>query len=136
MSCTRNCKLCDKFVISSSVTFAGGNLVINLPNRSYRNKCKYCIVIAQAIPSTTTINAPVVFTIGTGTTQFPFQTRCCVGITASQISTRRIYPVRVNTDVTTSTGSGAFVYIGRNCLPKTDVVETEAIDEETTPATE
>ena len=67
MSCKPVCKLCDKFVISQSVTFTGGNLVINLPAGSYNNNCKYCIVVAQSIPDTTTINAPVFVTIGTGT---------------------------------------------------------------------
>ena len=65
MACKPVCKLCDKLVISQSVTFAGGNLVVNLPAGSYNNGCKYCIVVAQAIPAETTINAPVVATIGT-----------------------------------------------------------------------
>ncbi len=77
MSCKTNCKLCDRLVISQAVTFAGGNLVVNLPAGSYRNGCKYCIVIAQAIPDTATINAPVVVTIGTGTQQYPLTNRCC-----------------------------------------------------------
>lgn len=59
MACKNVCKLCDKLVLSQAVTFAGGNLVINLPAGSYGNGCKYCIVVAQAIPSTATINAPV-----------------------------------------------------------------------------
>ena len=58
MACKPVCKLCDKLVLFQSVTFAGGNLVINLPAGSYGNGCKYCIVVAQAIPATTTINAP------------------------------------------------------------------------------
>ncbi len=131
MACAKNCKLCDRFVMTQSVTFTGGNLILNLPERAYNNRCKYCIVIAQALPDTTTINAPVVFTIGTGTTQYPFNTRCCVGITACQIHTRRIYPAIVNTDITTSTGTGAFIYVGNKRLPETDVISAGALEEAT-----
>ena len=82
MACKPVCKLCDRLVISQAVTFAGGNLVINLPAGSYRNGAKYCIVVAQAIPDTATINAPVVVTIGTGTEQYPLTNRCCAQLTA------------------------------------------------------
>ena len=71
MSCKNVCKLCDRLIISQAITFTGGNLVVNLPAGSYNNNEKYCIVLAQAIPETTTINAPVVITIGTGTQQYP-----------------------------------------------------------------
>ena len=54
MGCKPVCKLCDRLVISQAVTFTGGNLVINLPAGNYRNGCKYCIVVAQAIPATAT----------------------------------------------------------------------------------
>ena len=49
MSCKPVCKLCDKLVISSGVTFTGGNVVINIPAGDYRNGCKYCLVVAQAM---------------------------------------------------------------------------------------
>lgn len=134
MACLGNVngKLCNKYIISQSVTFTGGNLVVNLPNRAYNNGQLFCLIIAQAIPDTTTINAPVVFTIGTGTVNFPFNTKHCITITASQLKTRTIYPVRVNTDITTSTGTGAFIYVGNRCLPQTDVVSVEVIDQDTT----
>ena len=63
MACKNVCKLCDRLIISQAITFTGGNLVVNLPDGSYNNNEKYCIVLAQAIPETTTINAPVVITI-------------------------------------------------------------------------
>ena len=75
MACANVCKLCDRFVISQAVTFAAGQLEINLPAGSYANGCKYCIVIAQTIPAATTITAPVVITIGDGTEEYPL-TRC------------------------------------------------------------
>ena len=65
MSCKNVCKLCNHLVISQSVAFTGGNLVVTLPAGSYSNGEKYCIVIAQSIPEATTITAPVMIQIGT-----------------------------------------------------------------------
>lgn len=111
MSCPTSCKLCDKLIISQSVTFTGGNLVINLPAGAYRNNCKYCIVVAQSIPATTTINAPVVVTIGTGTQQYPLTACDCAPVTACGIRTRTRYSVKVVTSPTT----GTFRMLGRAC---------------------
>ena len=109
--CKPVCKLCDRLVISQAVTFASGVLTINLPAGSYNNGEEYCIVIAQSIPSTATIGAPVVITIGTGTVQYPL-TKCnCAQATACNIRTRTRYAVRVST---TSTG-GSFRLLGRTC---------------------
>lgn len=111
--CVKNCRLCDRFILSQAITFDGTNLVVNLPASAYGNCQKYCIVLAQSIPETTTINAPVVFTIGTGTTLYPFVNCDCTPIYASQVRTRRIYSTRVNTAVDT----GVFKYIGKCYLP-------------------
>ena len=111
MSCKNSCKLCDRLIISQSVTFAGGLVVINIPAGSYRNNEKYCIVIAQSIPSTATINSPVVVTIGTGTVQYPL-TKCnCAQATVCNIRTRTKYSTRL---VTTATG-GSFRMLGHSC---------------------
>lgn len=111
MSCKPVCKLCDKLVISQDVTFDGTNLVINIPAGSYSDGCKYCIVVAQTIPAATTINAPVVVTIGAGTVLYPL-TRCdCAQVTACGIRTRTRYSTRV---VTTPTG-GSFRLMGKTC---------------------
>ena len=99
--------------LPQTVTFEDDTLVINLPVGGYNNNCKYCIVIAQAIPEETTINAPVVFTIGDGTTTFPFLNKDCTPILASQIRTRKLYPAKVATNVAT----GVFKYVGNCCLP-------------------
>ena len=90
MSCKPVCKLCDNLVISQAVAFTGGNLEINLPAGSYKNGEKYCIVVAQTIPTTTTINAPVYITIGTGTELYPLTKRNC-----SQELRRALEPVHV-----------------------------------------
>ena len=109
--CKNACRLCPRFVISESVTFDGTSLVINLPAGSYNDGCRYCIVVAQPIPAITTINAPVVITIGDGTVQYPL-TRCnCAPATACNIHTRTIYSVRVETSATT----GTFRMLTRTC---------------------
>lgn len=114
MACKNVCKLCDRLIISQAVTFAGGTLIINLPAGSYQNGQKYCIVVAQSIPDTATINAPVVVTIGTGTVQYPL-TKCnCAQVTACGIRTRTKYSTVVGT---TATG-GTFRLLGRPaCAP-------------------
>ena len=111
MSCKNVCKLCDRLILSQAVTFAAGTLTINIPAGSYSDGCKYCIVIAQAIPAATTINAPVVITIGTGTVAYPLNNRCCAQVTACAIRTRTRYATVVST---TPTG-GAFKLLGRGC---------------------
>lgn len=111
MSCKNVCKLCRRLVISQSVTFNGTSLVINLPAGGYQNCEKYCIVVAQTIPATTTINAPVVFTIGTGTVQYPLVSCNCRPVTACGIRTRTKYSVCVETTSTAAT----FRMLGKPC---------------------
>lgn len=103
MSCKNVCRLCDRLIISQSIQFTGGNLVINLPAGSYSNNCKYCIVLAQAMPTATTIGAPVVFTIGTGTQLYPLVNKCCRPVTACGVRTRTKYSVCVETTATGAT---------------------------------
>lgn len=111
MACKSTCRLCKNLILSQAVTFTGGNLVINLPAGSYRNGEKFCIIVAQAIPATTTINAPVVVTIGTGTQQYPLTNRCCAQVTACGIRTRTKY----STVVSTSATGGTFKLLGNTC---------------------
>lgn len=111
MSCKPVCQLCDKLVISQSVTFTGGNLIVNIPAGSYSDNCKYCIVIAQAIPDATTRIAPVYITIGTGTVLYPLVKCNCAQVTACGIRSRAKYSTVVST---TATG-GSFRLLGRVC---------------------
>ena len=114
MACKPVCKLCDNLIISQSVTFTGGTLIVNLPAGSYGNCCKYCIIIGQAIPDTTTINAPVVITIGAGTEQYALVNRCCAQVTACGVRTRTKYSVFVATSAT----GGTFKLLGQPaCAP-------------------
>ena len=116
-------------MISQAVSFTGGNLVVNLPAGSYQNGQKYCIVVAQAIPDATTINAPVYITIGTGTALYPL-TKCnCAQVTACGIRTRTKYSTIVST---TATG-GTFKLLGRPaCAPNNQLAAVDG----TAPTTE
>ncbi len=105
------CRLCRRLIISEAVTFADGTLTINLPAGAYNNGEKYCIVVAQAIPADTTINAPVVITIGDGTEEYPLTNRCCAQVTACGIRTRTRYA----TVVSTSAVGGTFKMLGNPC---------------------
>lgn len=106
-----NCKLCPNLVISQAVTFANGTLTINLPAGSYNNGQRYCIVIAQSIPTTATITAPVVVTIGAGTEEYPLVGCNCAQLTACAIRSRTRYATRVVTD----SAGGSFRLMGRAC---------------------
>ena len=112
MSCKNVCKLCDKLIISTAVTFtAGTGLVITIPEGSYNDGCKYCLVVAQTIPVATTINAPVFIQIGTGTELYPVNKCDCTQLTACGIRTRTKYSMRVETSPT----SGVFKLLGKPC---------------------
>ena len=111
MACKNTCRICDRLVISQAVTFADDTLIINIPAGSYGDGCKYCIVVAQAIPATTTITAPVVITIGDGTVEYPLTGCDCAQLMACSIRTRTRYAVRV---ATTATG-GTFKLLRRAC---------------------
>lgn len=111
MSCNNVCRLCDKLVLSQSVSYADGVLTVNLPSGSYADGQKYCIVIGQTIPTTTIIGAPVVFTIGDGTAAYPLVNKCCVQVTACGIRTRTKYSVVV----TTSATGASFKMLGSPC---------------------
>ena len=119
MACKPACRLCRNLIISQSVTVVTvdgtDTLVIDLPVGTYANGCKYCIVIAQAIPATATINMPVAFSIGgVTTTVYPF-TRCdCSQVTACAIRTR----TRYSTIVSTNAIGGVFKSLGGlSCCP-------------------
>lgn len=117
MACKNTCRLCDRLVLSQAITFtegtggAPGTLVINLPAGSYSNNCKYCVILAQSIPAATTISANVVFTVGTGTQQYPLVNKCCRPITACGVRTRTKYSICVET---TATGA-VFKLLGNSC---------------------
>lgn len=112
MACKNVCKLCDKLIISTAVTFtAGTGLIITIPEGAYNDGGKYCIVIAQSIPAETTISAPVFIQIGTGSVLYPLDKCDCTQATACSMRTRTKYSTRVET---TPTG-GIFKLLGNVC---------------------
>lgn len=114
MSCKSICQLCPRLVLSQSVTFASGVLTVTLPEGCYNNCEKYCIVIAQPIPSAATINAPVVIKIGSGSVLYPLVRCNCKQLTACGLRTRTRYATVVET---TPTG-GSFRLLGKACCPQ------------------
>lgn len=112
-NCKNVCKLCDRLIISTAVNFdaAANALLINIPAQAYNDGCKYCIVVAQAIPTTTRINSLVFITVTGSTTRFPLVSCGCEQVTACQIRTRTKYSTVVNTN----TVSGVFRLCGRLC---------------------
>lgn len=129
MACKPVCQLCRRLVISQSVTFDADGLTINLPAGTYENGGKYCIVIAQTIPTAATIAAPVFITIGDGTAAYPLLDRCCAPVTACSLRTR----TRYSTTVQTSATGGVFRLLGRgSCAPNYDLLSIDG----TAPTTE
>ena len=124
MSCKNSCRLCDKLVISQSVTVVDGTVVIDLPERAYTDGCKYCIIIAQAIPTTATIGSNVAFSIG-GNTEilYPFVRCDCSQVTVCGIRTRTRYATVVSTNAT----SGVFKSLGGlSCYPTNNLLSLPA----------
>lgn len=100
MACKNVSCLCKRIVISQSVTFSDGTLLINVPSGTYENDEKYCLVVAQDIPEETTIVARVGITIGDDTeTIYPLVNPNCTNANACQIRTRMRYATRVFTNI-------------------------------------
>ena len=118
MACKSVCQVCKKLVISQAINFTDNTLIVDLPAGNYQDGCKYCIIFAQTIPQTATIGSNVVFTIGSGTVQYPLVNRCCRPVTACGIRTRTKYSVVVET-----TASGAtFKMLGNPaCSPSNNL---------------
>jgi hypothetical protein len=107
------------------VTIEGvDTVVIDLPERAYNDGCKYCVVIAQAIPTTATIGSPVAFSIGGDTTTvYPFVKGDCSQITVCGIRARTRYSMRVATN---SVG-GVFKSLGGiSCFPTNNLTSLPA----------
>lgn len=134
--CKPSCRLCRNLVISNSVTVVTVNgtdtLVVDLPARFYGDNCKICVIIAQTIPTTATINMPVAFSInGDTTTVFPFVTCKCVQVTACQVRNRTRYSTIVETN---STG-GVFKSLGGlSCCPTNNLESLPVVEATATPA--
>jgi len=114
MACPNVSCLCNRLILSQSVTFEDDTLLIDIPAGSYENGEKYCLVIAQDIPVETTIAADVAITIGGDTTTtYPLVNNNCTNVQACSINTRTRYATRVFTNI----GEGVFKLLGNiNCF--------------------
>ena len=99
------CSGCTHFVKTNSVTLNGTVLELNIPQKTYSNKEKVCICIAQSLPDVTSADT-VAITIGAGTTQYILRTKCGNNVHADQIRSRKVYHTNVATDVGTFVVSG------------------------------
>lgn len=132
MSCKNSCRLCTRFIISTAVTWDGTNIVITIPAGSYLNNCKYCLVVAQSLPSAATINSGVVIQIGTGTQTYPLVKCNCRPFLAKDLSTR----TRYSTIVETTPTSAVFRFIGKQCpIQDSNLVSVDGTVPAATPAT-
>ena len=130
MACKSVCRLCPNLVLSTAVVFdpTTNSLDITIPNGVYGNGRKVCIVVAQAIPDSTTINALV--NIIVNGIRFPLQKCNCVQATACEIKSRTKY----STCVATNTVSGVFRLLGRIYATCPDNLLVLPTDTTTTPA--
>lgn len=106
--CYNSCNECPRKVYSSSVTIVTvdgvDTLVIDVPQQTFRNCQRGCLVITQTIPTTATIATPVALSIGgVTTTVYPVVDCNCVQVTACALRTRRRYPFKVSTSITGGT---------------------------------
>ena len=103
--CVNSCDECHRKIYSSSVTFGTVNgvstLIVNIPQQTFENCARGCVVLVQNIPDTTTISAPVAITIGSGTVYYSVVDKCGNAVTAAMLRTRKRYPFKVSTNSTT-----------------------------------
>lgn len=109
MSCPTIHKVCPKLIVSTALNFTNGVLTISIPNQNYLNGEKYCIVIAQDMPTNATIVGTVAIRIGTATTTYPLLNNDCTNVRPCNIKRGMRYSTKVFTDVE----SGVFKLLGK-----------------------
>lgn len=99
MSCNRNCRNCERRLISTSVEVTGVApnqvLTITVPSQTFTNLERRCLVIAQSLPAGAN-NLPVV--IKSGATIIPLRVRTGNNLRADQIRCRRRYKIIYGND--------------------------------------
>ena len=114
MACKNICRLCPRLIISLGIDYGlstAGKLTIGIPAGTYNNGEKYCLVVAQALPAATTLDAPVQIKIGNTAAYYPLLRNDGAPLTARAIRTRTKYSSTVVTNATT----GAFRLLGKIC---------------------
>lgn len=126
--CNNSCRECPRKVYSSSVTVVTvdgtDTLVIDVPQQSFMNCARGCLVITQNIPTTATIAMPVAISIG-GVTDPVYPVVCCdcSPVTACALRTRTRYPFTV---ATTPTGGVFKIRKNLSCAPDNALVSIPA----------
>lgn len=113
-------KICNKAVFSQSVTLVGGTVIINIPQRSFNNCERICLFVVQNVPVAAPINAPVVITIGSSTTQYNLVKCDCSQVTACAIRSRHRYPIKIATTAT----SAVFKIVDGLCCSPSNVLQS------------
>lgn len=120
-------------ILTTAVAVDDDELVLTIPDATYKNCREYIVRIAQDIPSTATNLMPVVIQIGSGTTLYHVIRKCGHYLYANQVKTRRNYVLLVAAD------SGQFVLTkGFICIPNCGAVTGLPVEttSETTNASE
>lgn len=110
MACKNTCKICPHFIAARTVTYASGVLTINIPAGTYNSGEKYCLVVADRIPTDAIIGAPVVVTIGGSATTYPLLKFNGAQVVAGNLRSRYRYSTVFSANVA---GTGAFRLLGK-----------------------
>ena len=131
--CNNSCNECPRKIYSSSVTVVTvdgvATLVIDVPQQSFFNCQRGCLVITQNLPAEATITMPAAISIGgVTTTVYPLLNCNCAQVVACMLRSRRRYPFKVSTNAT----GGSFKILKNlscapdNSLPTIPIVEAAA----------
>lgn len=132
----KDCRLCRNIVISTGVSVVAidgvDTLVIDIPTGFYADNCRVCLIVAQTLPTTTPITAPVAISIGGDTTTvYPIVNCDCSQVTACAIRTRTKYGLCISTSAT----SAVFKTIKKlSCYPQETLAVIPAPTTTTAPA--
>lgn len=104
-----NCRCCDRFLKSSSITVGATSVVITVEsNATLNNLDRFCLLLTQNLPVGSN-TLPVEITISS--TTYPMYTRSGNLLRADQLRCRKLYPVIFGTD------PNHFSLV--NCVPNT-----------------
>lgn len=128
--CCNSCNECPRKIYSTGVTIVTvdgvDTLVIDVPQQSFRNCQKGCLVITQNVPVEATISMPVAISIGGVTTTVYNVLSCdCSQVTACMLRSRRRYPFAVSTNASTGTFK---ILKNLSCAPNNDLASIPVVE--------
>lgn len=128
--CNNSCNECPRKVYSVSATVVAidgvNTLVIDVPQQSFRNCQRGCLVITQNLPEEATIFMPAAISIGgVTTTVYPLLSCNCEQVTACMLRPRRRYPFKVSINGT----NGVFKILKNlSCAPNNDLATIPVVE--------